>query len=87
MIYPSVADLVKKTGSRYALVIATAKRAREIASGETPLTECSSSKPVTIALNEINDGVVEVFDRDSKPKKEINDFSELPEIMVGNTEE
>ena len=69
MIYPSVADLVKKTGSRYALVIATAKRAREIASGETPLTECSSSKPVTIALNEIND------------------FSELPEIMVGNTEE
>ena len=87
MIYPSVTDLVKKTGSRYALVIATAKRAREIASGDTPLTECNSTKPVTIALNEINDGMVEVFDRKERPQKEINDFSEIPEIMVGNSEE
>ena len=30
MIYPSINDLVKKVDSKYTLVIATAKRAREI---------------------------------------------------------
>lgn len=63
MIYPSVTDLVEKVGSRYALVIATAKRAREIASGDPALVECDSKKPVTIALNEIYSGAVEVFNK------------------------
>ena len=87
MIYPAVTDLVKKAGSRYALVIATAKRAREIASGDPALTDCDSTKPVTIALNEINKGLVEVYNHDERPEKKINDFSDIPEIMVGNTEE
>ena len=40
-------------GSKYALVIAVAKRAREIVDGrEEPLG--SGHKPVTIALDEIN---------------------------------
>ena len=33
MIYPPISELVKKTGSRYALVIETAKRARQIVEG------------------------------------------------------
>ena len=35
MIYPPIRDLTEKTDSRYSLVIATAKRAREISEDET----------------------------------------------------
>lgn len=34
MIYPPINELIKKTGNRYNLVVATAKRAREIAQNE-----------------------------------------------------
>lgn len=34
MIYPPIDQLVEKTGNKYELVIATAKRAREIANAE-----------------------------------------------------
>ena len=78
MIYPSVSDLVEKTGSRYALVIATAKRAREIAEGDDVLVECDSKKPVTIALNEIHSGAVEVV----KKKKVVEEAPvEITEIL------
>lgn len=54
MIYPSITNLIEKTNSRYSLVIATAKRAREISEDETIKTE----KPVIEAIREINDGEV-----------------------------
>lgn len=66
MIYPRLSDLIEKAGSRYSLVIATAKRARELSAGESPLVSCDSSKPVSIAINEINSGVVEIIDRKDK---------------------
>jgi DNA-directed RNA polymerase subunit omega len=53
MIYPSISALMKKVDSRYTLVVATAKRARQITEGSAKLTKCSSEKPVTIAINEI----------------------------------
>ena len=53
MIYPPINELIEKTGSRYSLVIVTAKRARQIAAGEKPLIKSKTIKPVTIALNEI----------------------------------
>ncbi len=53
MIYPPITELVKKTGSRYTLVIETAKRARQLSQGALPLTVTDSTKDVTIAVNEI----------------------------------
>lgn len=53
MIYPPITQLVDKTGSRYILVIETAKRARQLTEGSTPLTDADSSKEVSIAVNEI----------------------------------
>ena len=35
MIYPPITNLIEKASSRYSLVIATAKRAREISEDET----------------------------------------------------
>lgn len=45
--------LLSKVDSKYTLVVLTAKRAREIVSGSEPLVDCKSSKPVTIALEEV----------------------------------
>jgi DNA-directed RNA polymerase subunit omega len=49
---------LKKVDSRYTLVVATAKRARQLSEGAHRLTRCASDKPVTIALNEINENKI-----------------------------
>lgn len=59
MLKPPVNDLINIAGSRYALVIAVSKRARQIIDGEMPLVDIDSIKPVTIAINEINDEKIE----------------------------
>ena len=58
MINPSVVDLLKKVEERYSLVIVTSKRARQIIDGNQPLTSNSSKKPLTIAINEVNEGLI-----------------------------
>jgi DNA-directed RNA polymerase subunit omega len=55
MIYPPLSSLLEKVDSRYTLVVATAKRARQLSDGAHKLTRCASEKPVTVALNEINE--------------------------------
>lgn len=55
MIDPPLGSLMDKVDSRYTLVVATAKRARQLAEGAHKLTKCNSDKPVTIAINEINE--------------------------------
>ena len=55
MIYPPLSSLLGKVDCRYTLVVATAKRARQLSEGAHKLTKCISEKPVTIALNEINE--------------------------------
>ncbi len=60
MLKPSASELMKtkKIDSKYTLVIATAKRAREILSTGVTFTECKSDKPVSIAVNEIAENKV-----------------------------
>jgi DNA-directed RNA polymerase subunit omega len=55
MINPSVVDLVKKTGDRYSVVVITAKRARQIIAGSRPLIDSDITKPLTIAINELDE--------------------------------
>ncbi|MCX8131011.1 MAG: DNA-directed RNA polymerase subunit omega [Clostridia bacterium] len=55
MIDPSIGSLMNKVDSRYTLVVAAAKRARQLADGAHKLTKCNSEKAVTIAINEINE--------------------------------
>lgn len=55
MIDPSINSLLTKVDSRYTLVVATAKRARQLAEGAHKLTKNNSDKAVTIAINEINE--------------------------------
>ena len=61
MVKPTTAELLQKTNdNKFRLVIATAKRARQIASGSERLTEVDEEAPVTIAANEIAEGKVTI---------------------------
>ncbi|NLT57899.1 MAG: DNA-directed RNA polymerase subunit omega [Clostridiales bacterium] len=64
MLYPSIYELTKNHESRYALVIAVSKRARQIA-GEKRRPddeEAQSEKPVKEAINEIADGRIRIVE-------------------------
>lgn len=58
MVKPSVTDLLKKMENRFELVVATAKRARQISDGEEILTNAKEDSPVTLAVNEIAEGKI-----------------------------
>ena len=73
MIYPSINEIMKSKGidSKYTLVVATAKRAREINQTKVSFTECKSDKAVTIALHEINENKINF----KKPEKKNSHFN------------
>ena len=58
MVEPTVQKLLTKMDNRYELVIATAKRARQLADGEEALTSKKEASPVTLAAVEIAEGKV-----------------------------
>lgn len=60
MVKPTTAELLKKSDSKFRLVIATARRARQIAEGHKKLTEVEDEAPVTIAANEIAEDKVKI---------------------------
>jgi DNA-directed RNA polymerase subunit omega len=69
MIYPTLKNLLDKVDSKYTLVVAVAKRARQIVDGQPKLTKVNSNKPVTIAVNEIAEGKV-TYERNSNKNVE-----------------
>ena len=56
MLYPPVADLLKKVDSRYLLVNLVAHRARQIAMEAEEFQEELPDKPVTMAIQEVAEG-------------------------------
>lgn len=58
MNQPSLDVLRDRVDSRYTLVVAVAKRARQLLEGARPLVECDSAKPVTVALQELAAGKI-----------------------------
>ncbi len=73
IVKPTVNELLEHAENRFALVIATSKRAREIANGDNTLTEVEEESPVTLAANEINEGKVEIKSSDIINAEENND--------------
>ena len=73
MLHPSYTDLMKVVNkdveegetkvvnSRYSIVMATAKRAREIIDGAEPLVDTKDGeKPLSIAIEELNQAKIKV---------------------------
>jgi DNA-directed RNA polymerase subunit omega len=51
--------------SRYTIVAATAKRARQIIDGADPLIKYQKGdKPLSIAVNELNDGAIKILNEE-----------------------
>ena len=72
MLHPSYADLIKVVNSgveegedpvvnsRYSIVMATSKRARQIIAGDETLVEGRGKKPLSVAVEELNQGKVKI---------------------------
>lgn len=60
IVKPSVTELLKHSKNRYELVIATSKRARQIATAEAEGEEKKEASPVTQAAIEIAEGKVKI---------------------------
>lgn len=58
MSYPSSDGLLDKVDSKYTLVVAIAKRARQLVDGEEPKIETRQKKPVSIAIEEVKAGKI-----------------------------
>ena len=70
IVKPTVNELLDHAENRFALVIATSKRARQIAKGDEKLTDSNEESPVTLAANEINEGKVEIIEEASEEQLE-----------------
>ena len=55
---PPIGELCEKVVCRYTLVVESANRARELISGAQPLIDPKDMKPVSIAVDEINRGLL-----------------------------
>ena len=69
MVKPTVADLLKRAANRYELVIATARRARQIAAGDEAKTNVKERSFVTLAANEIAEGKVSIVEEQENNEK------------------
>lgn len=70
IVKPTVTELLKKAANRYELVIATARRARQIAAGAEPKTNVKEESPVTLAANEIAEGKVVIAEENENKEEE-----------------
>ena len=73
MLHPSYSDPTKVVNSdvepgetkvvnsRYSIVMATAKRARQIVNGDEPLVDGDSEKPLSVAIEELNQGMIKII--------------------------
>ena len=78
MLHPSYTDLMKVVNkeveegetkvvnSRYSIVMATAKRARQIIAGDEPLVTAKVDKPLSIAVGELNQGKIKILGDDEE---------------------
>ena len=85
MIHPSYVDLMQVVNkgveegetpvinSRYSIVMATAKRARQIVDGDEPLIEdAEGEKPLSIAVEELNQGKIRILS-ENEPDEEVEE--------------
>ena len=96
IVKPTVVELLEKAENRYSLVIATAKRARQIASGSKPMTSSDDVSPVTLAADEIEEDKVKIYnesqwDEELKNREDVlkneNDGNDIQQDQVTENEE
>ncbi len=78
MLHPSYTDLMNEVNkgveqgehpvvnSRYSIVLAAAKRARQLIDGSRPSVNCVCNKPLSIAVEELYEGKVKIMCEDEE---------------------
>lgn len=73
MLHPSYSDLMKVVNSevepgeakvvnsRYSIVMATSRRARQIVAGDEPYVESNGKKALSVAVDELNQGKIRII--------------------------
>lgn len=90
MLHPSYSDLMKVVNSevepgeapvvnsRYSIVMATSKRARQLIAGEGALVESAGKKPLSIAVEELNQSKIKILcDEDIETDEQDDDESDI----------
>ena len=82
MLHPSYTDLMKVVNkdvevgetpvvnSRYSIVLATAKRARQLIGGEDPLVRDDGRKPLSIAIDELYHSKIKIVGEEESKEDE-----------------
>lgn len=82
MLHPSYTDLIKVVNSgveegedpvvssRYSIVMATSKRARQIIAGDDELVDGRGKKPLSVAVEELNEGKIRILTDESEEETE-----------------
>ncbi|NCB92755.1 MAG: DNA-directed RNA polymerase subunit omega [Clostridia bacterium] len=83
MIHPSYTELIQAVNSevepdetpvcnsRYSIVLATSRRARQIIAGAEPMVIYPSNKPLSIAVEEVYKGKVKIIPDTAEEEEEI----------------
>ena len=58
MTEPPIGELLEKVDCRYTLAVEASKRARELIGGSLPLIDTKDNNPLSIAIEEINRGLI-----------------------------
>lgn len=81
MLHPSYADLIKVVNSgveegedpvvnsRYSIVMATSKRARQIIAGDEELVDGRGKKALSVAVEELNQGKIKILGEEDKEEE------------------
>ena len=86
MIHPSYVDLMQVVNkgveegetpvinSRYSIVMATAKRARQIVDGDEPMIDVpEDEKPLSIAVEELNQGKIRILAENEPDEEDVQE--------------
>lgn len=91
MLHPSYADLIKVVNSgveegedpvvssRYSIVMATSKRARQIIAGDDELVDGRGKKPLSVAVEELNQGKIRILTDEFGEETEEASETETPD--------
>ena len=78
MLHPSYSDLMKVVNSevepgeapvvnsRYSIVMATSKRARQIIGGSKAMVDSKDKKPLSVAVEELNQGKIKILSEEDE---------------------
>lgn len=100
MLHPSYTELIEAANknvpegeepvvtSRYSIVIATAKRARQLVAGEEALVEADDKKkPLSIAVDELKNGQIAILPAGAEEAEITEEMVDLVEEIMEAVEE